>query len=69
MHHVENYRAIAKDGRLWGSFLWVMFDLGSDARREGAFMGRNDKGLVTWDRKNFKDAYYFYRANWTDTPT
>ena len=32
-------------------------------------MGRNDKGLVTWDRKNFKDAYYFYRANWTDTPT
>ena len=69
MHHVENYRAIAKDERLWGSFLWVMFDLGSDARREGAFMGRNDKGLVTWDRKNFKDAYYFYRANWTDTPT
>jgi beta-galactosidase len=32
-------------------------------------MGRNDKGMVTWDRKNFKDAYYFYRANWTDTPT
>ncbi len=68
-HHVENYRAIAKDDRLWGSFLWVMFDLGSDARQEGQFMGRNDKGLVTWDRKNFKDAYYFYRANWTDTPT
>ena len=68
-HHMENYRTIVADDRVWGSFLWVMFDLGSDARREGAYMGRNDKGLITWDRKNFKDAYYFYRANWTDTPT
>lgn len=27
-------------------------------------MGRNDKGLVTYDRKIKKDAFYFYKANW-----
>ena len=25
---------------------------------------RNDKGLVTFDRKVRKDAFYFYKANW-----
>jgi beta-galactosidase len=30
--------------------------------------GRNDKGLVTADRKIKKDAFYFYQANWTDDP-
>ena len=27
-------------------------------------MGRNDKGLVTYNRKIKKDAFYFYKANW-----
>ncbi|MBO7222081.1 MAG: DUF4982 domain-containing protein, partial [Clostridia bacterium] len=26
--------------------------------------GRNDKGLVSYDRKIKKDAFYFYKANW-----
>ena len=30
--------------------------------------GRNDKGLVTYDRKTKKDAFYFYKANWSDEP-
>ena len=30
--------------------------------------GRNDKGLVTYDRKIKKDAFYFYQANWSDEP-
>ena len=30
--------------------------------------GRNDKGLVTYDRKTKKDAFYFYQANWSDEP-
>jgi len=30
--------------------------------------GRNDKGLVTYDRKIKKDAFYFYKANWSDEP-
>ena len=62
--HWGNYRGIVGDARIWGSFVWVMFDLGSDARREGAVFGMNDKGMVTWDRMTAKDAFYFYKANW-----
>jgi beta-galactosidase len=32
------------------------------------FPGRNDKGLVTYDRKIRKDAFDFYKANWSDEP-
>ena len=31
-------------------------------------MARNDKGLVTYDRKVRKDAFYFYKANWSTEP-
>jgi hypothetical protein len=34
----------------------------------GSFNGRNDKGLVTYDRATRKDAFYWYKANWTTTP-
>lgn len=30
--------------------------------------GRNDKGLVTYDRKTRKDAFDWYKANWTSRP-
>jgi beta-galactosidase len=45
-----------------------MFDFASDGRSEGDHLGRNDKGLVTYDRKTRKDAFYFYKANWSDAP-
>ena len=35
--------------------------LSAAGRREGSIMGRNDKGLVTYDRKIKKDAFYFFR--------
>jgi beta-galactosidase len=56
------------DPRLWGTFAWCMFDFQSARRQEGGFVGVNDKGLVTEDRKIKKDAYFFYQANWTDKP-
>ncbi len=34
----------------------------------GGVLGRNDKGLVTYDRQTKKDAFYFYKANWTADP-
>ena len=43
-----------------------MFDFASDGRHEGDHLGRNDKGLITYDRKIKKDAFYFYKANWSD---
>jgi len=56
------------DRWLWGTFLWDMFDFAVDARDEGDHPGRNDKGLVTADHKLRKDAFFFYKANWSDEP-
>jgi beta-galactosidase len=53
---------------VWGTFVWNMFDFAVSTRHEGSMPGRNDKGLVTYDRKIKKDAFYFYRANWSDEP-
>jgi len=35
-------------------------------RDEGGVKGRNNKGLVTIDRKIKKDAFYVYKAYWSD---
>src|SRR3979490_227926 len=46
-----------------------MFDFSSDSRREGDLSDINEKGLVSYDRLTRKDAFYFYRANWSSQPT
>ena len=51
---------------MWGSYVWNMFDFGSAVRNEGGTRGRNNKGLVTFDRKIKKDAFYLYKAYWSD---
>ncbi len=53
---------------IWGTFAWAMFDFAVASRHEGGIPGRNDKGLVTYDRKTKKDAFFFYKANWSDEP-
>ena len=45
-----------------------MFDFGADNRDEGGVKGRNNKGLVTFDRKIKKDSYYIYKAYLSDQP-
>jgi beta-galactosidase len=45
-----------------------MFDFAVDTRNEGDTPGRNDKGLVSYDRQTKKDAFYWYQANWTTEP-
>lgn len=59
---------LAQRNYIWGTFIWNMFDFTSYWRNEGGIKGRNDKGLVTYDRKVRKDAFYFYKANWSDEP-
>lgn len=66
--HMREYGVIKADPRVWGSFVWVMYDFASDCRDEGDRRGINDKGLVTRDRLSKKDAYYFYKANWNPEP-
>ena len=43
-----------------------MFDFGANIRDEGGVKGRNNKGLITYDRKIKKDAFFMYKANWSD---
>ena len=45
-----------------------MFDFAADSRNEGGVQGRNNKGLVTYDRKIKKDSFYYYKACWTSSP-
>lgn len=63
-YHIENWKIIHERPFVWGSFVWNMFDFGAAHRHEGDRPGINDKGLVTFDRKVRKDAFYFYKANW-----
>lgn len=65
LYHEHYIDAIGQRDWLWGSFVWNMFDFGSAARDEGGVRGRNNKGLVTIDRKIKKDAFYIYKATWS----
>ena len=53
---------------IWSSHVWNMFDFGCAARNEGGVRGRNNKGLVTIDRKTRKDSFYVYQAYWSKEP-
>jgi hypothetical protein len=49
-----------------------MFDFSNLGRKEGDYMTQglslNNKGLVTFDRKVRKDAFFFYKAQWNSEP-
>lgn len=66
VYHEAAYGAFEKDTKLWGSFVWNMFDFSSAIRDEGGVKARNCKGLVTYDREVRKDSFYYYKASWSD---
>jgi beta-galactosidase len=68
LFHEAHWKAMKDRKFLWGKFVWNMFDFASARRREGDTPGRNDKGLVTYDRQTRKDAFYWYKANWSCDP-
>ncbi len=68
LFHESHWRQIDARPFIWGSFVWNMFDFACDQRNEGGAPGRNDKGLVTYDRQIKKDAFFWYKANWSDEP-
>ncbi len=53
---------------VWSSFVWNMFDFSVGGWNRGGIPNLNHKGLVTYDRAVKKDAFYFYKANWSDEP-
>ncbi len=67
-YHEELIRQFFSRKYLWATHVWNMFDFGADARNEGGENGQNHKGLVTFDRKYKKDAFYAYKAWLSDEP-
>ncbi|MBR3841206.1 MAG: DUF4982 domain-containing protein, partial [Erysipelotrichales bacterium] len=67
-YHHEMLKTFATRPYLWSTHVWNCFDFAADARDEGGVIGRNNKGLITYDRKLKKDAFFIYKAYWTTEP-
>ncbi|MDO4326251.1 MAG: glycoside hydrolase family 2 TIM barrel-domain containing protein [bacterium] len=68
LYHEYMAKMLEERPWIWSSHVWNMFDFGCAARDEGGVAGRNNKGLVTIDRKTKKDSYYIYQAYWSKKP-
>lgn len=68
IYHEYMIRFFEKHPYFWATHVWNMFDFAADARDQGGEPGMNHKGLVTFDRKTKKDAYYAYKAWWSKEP-
>ena len=64
VYHEHLLKCIEERPWLWATHVWNMFDFAADGRDEGGKAGQNQKGLVTFDRKLKKDAFYLYKAAW-----
>ena len=67
-YHEELIKTIAERPYLWATHVWNMYDFAADARAEGGENGMNHKGLMTFDRKYKKDAFYAYQAWLSEKP-
>ena len=67
-YHEELIKQLFTRKYLFASYVWNMFDFGADARAEGGEHGQNHKGLITFDRRYKKDAFYAYKAWLSDEP-
>ncbi|MFT4091899.1 MAG: glycoside hydrolase family 2 TIM barrel-domain containing protein [Asticcacaulis sp.] len=53
---------------VWANFVWQAFDSAADGRNDGDQAGIDDSGLITRDRKVKKDAFWYYKAQWSAQP-
>lgn len=67
--HEQNWAILSARSYLWATWLWNSFDFATGNRYEGDAESINTKGLVTYDRQVKKDAFYFYKANWSSEPS
>lgn len=68
LYHEHLLNVIEERPYLWATHVWNMFDFAADGREEGGEKGLNQKGLVTFDRKIKKDAFYLYKAYLSEEP-
>ncbi len=67
LHEIQ-WGIIERHPYLFSSYVWVMFDFAIPGWNRGGVPARNQKGLVTFDRKIKKDVFYWYKANWSREP-
>lgn len=67
-YHEELIKQLFSRPFIWATHVWNMFDFAADSRAEGGENGMNHKGLVTFDRKYKKDAFYAYKAWLSEDP-
>lgn len=68
VYHEHMLKMWAERPYLWAMHVWNGFDFAADGRNEGGKPGQNQKGLVTFDRKIKKDAFYIYKAYLSSDP-
>lgn len=68
LYHEHMLEMFSKRPYIWGTYLWNMFEFAAAGRDEAGDPGKNHKGVITFDRKHKKDAYYIYKAWWTKKP-
>lgn len=67
--HEYQWGCIARHPVILASYLWNTFDFATPmTKRTDDIPARNTKGLITFDRKTRKDAFYWYKANWNPEP-
>jgi len=67
-YHENAWNDIKDREDIWCKYIWNMFDFSWTSVDRGDRSFINHKGLVTHDRKTKKDAFYFYKANWSNEP-
>ncbi len=66
--HERQWSVIDRHPYILASYLWNTFEFACPAWSRGGVPARNQKGLVSFDRKTKKDAFYWYKANWSSEP-
>lgn len=66
--HEYHWSVIANHPYIIASYLWNTFDFACPMWARGGRECLNMKGLVSFDRKEKKDSYYWYKANWSKQP-
>lgn len=68
--HIHETALAQLDARPWlyATWLWNSFDFATTVRTEGDAQDINTKGLIAYDHKTRKDAFWFYKANWNPAP-
>ncbi len=66
VYHEHMLEMFDKRPYLWSTYVWNMFEFAADAREDANEPGINHKGLVSFDRQVKKDAFYLYKAWWSE---